>query len=86
MFDIWGRSGVLDKMLQDRQSLSKTKASDVSAPDDRLWVGLQAWAPQQLEFPLAAQVLTCPSTSFTDLAEIVSRIEPAQVATVDGEY
>ncbi|XP_049637929.1 patatin-like phospholipase domain-containing protein 7 isoform X2 [Suncus etruscus] len=58
VFDIWGRSGVLDKMLQDRQSLSKTKASDV---------------------------LTCPSTSFTDLAEIVSRIEPAQVATVDDE-
>lgn len=45
-------------MLQDRQSLSKTKASDV---------------------------LTCPSTSFTDLAEIVSRIEPAQVAAVDDE-
>lgn len=58
VFDIWGRSGVLDKMLQDRQSLSKTKASDV---------------------------LTCPSTSFTDLAEIVSRIEPAQVAAVDDE-
>lgn len=47
---------------------------------------MRAWAPQQLEFPLAAQVLTCPSTSFTDLAEIVSRIEPAQVAAVDGEY
>ncbi|XP_055988845.1 patatin-like phospholipase domain-containing protein 7 isoform X1 [Sorex fumeus] len=58
VFDIWGRSGVLDKMLQDRQGLSKTKAGDV---------------------------LTCPSASFTDLAEIVSRIEPAQVATVDDE-
>lgn len=33
----------------------------------------------------ALQVLTCPNASFTDLAEIVSRIEPARVATVDGE-
>ena len=31
VFDIWGRSGVLEKMLQDRQGTSKTKASDVSA-------------------------------------------------------
>lgn len=31
------------------------------------------------------QVLTCPSASFTDLAEIVSRIEPAKVTAVDGE-
>lgn len=34
---------------------------------------------------LALQVLTCPNASFTDLAEIVSRIEPAKVAVVDGE-
>ncbi|XP_064435121.1 patatin-like phospholipase domain-containing protein 7 isoform X4 [Mirounga angustirostris] len=57
VFDIWGRSGVLEKMLQDRQGTSK-KACDV---------------------------LTCPNASFTDLAEIVSRIEPAKVATVDDE-
>ncbi|XP_027471652.2 patatin-like phospholipase domain-containing protein 7 isoform X2 [Zalophus californianus] len=57
VFDIWGRSGVLEKMLQDRQGTSKMKACDV---------------------------LTCPNASFTDLAEIVSRIEPAKVATVDG--
>jgi lysophospholipid hydrolase len=31
------------------------------------------------------QVFTCPNSSFTDLAEIVSRIEPAKVAAVDGE-
>lgn len=31
------------------------------------------------------QVLTCPNASFTDLAEIVSRIEPAKVTAVDGE-
>ena len=36
-----------------------------------------------LRLPL--QVLTCPNASFTDLAEIVSRIEPAKVAVVDGE-
>uniref|UniRef100_A0A8C4PQ82 lysophospholipase n=1 Tax=Equus asinus asinus TaxID=83772 RepID=A0A8C4PQ82_EQUAS len=55
VFDIWGRSGVLEKMLQDRQGTSRMKA------------------------------LTCPNASFTDLAEIVSRIEPAKVAAVDGE-
>ncbi|KAI4577797.1 hypothetical protein MJT46_003632 [Ovis ammon polii x Ovis aries] len=58
VFDIWGRSGVLEKMLQDRQGTSKTKANDV---------------------------LTCPNASFTDLAEIVSRIEPAKVAAGDDE-
>lgn len=30
------------------------------------------------------QVLTCPNASFTDLAEIVSRIEPVKSALVDG--
>lgn len=34
---------------------------------------------------LCPQVLTCPNASFTDLAEIVSRIEPAKVAAGDGE-
>ncbi|XP_022356671.1 patatin-like phospholipase domain-containing protein 7 [Enhydra lutris kenyoni] len=58
VFDIWGRSGVLEKMLQDRQGPRKMKACDV---------------------------LTCPNASFTDLAEIVSRIEPAKAATVDDE-
>ncbi|XP_014385178.1 PREDICTED: patatin-like phospholipase domain-containing protein 7 [Myotis brandtii] len=58
VFDIWRRSGVLEKMLQDRQGTSKMKAFDV---------------------------LTCPNASFTDLAEIVSRIEPAKVAVVDDE-
>ncbi|XP_075865281.1 patatin-like phospholipase domain-containing protein 7 isoform X2 [Microcebus murinus] len=57
VFDIWGRSGVLDKMLQDRQGTDKRKA---------------------------CAVLTCPNASFTDLAEIVSRIEPTRAATVDG--
>ncbi|XP_036095131.1 patatin-like phospholipase domain-containing protein 7 isoform X3 [Rousettus aegyptiacus] len=58
VFDIWCRSGVLDKMLQDRQGTGRTQACDV---------------------------LTCPNASFTDLAEIVSRIEPAKVAVVDDE-
>ncbi|XP_043772124.1 patatin-like phospholipase domain-containing protein 7 isoform X5 [Cervus elaphus] len=58
VFDIWSRSGVLEKMLQDRQGTSKMKAWDV---------------------------LTCPNASFTDLAEIVSRIEPAKVAAGDDE-
>ncbi|XP_057578845.1 patatin-like phospholipase domain-containing protein 7 isoform X7 [Hippopotamus amphibius kiboko] len=58
VFDIWGRSGVLEKMLQDRQGTSKTEA---------------------------CSVLSCPNASFTDLAEIVSRIAPAKVAAVDDE-
>eukprot|EP00069_Balaena_mysticetus_P021848 bmy_13891T0 len=58
VFDIWGRSGVLEEMLQDRQGTSKVKACNV---------------------------LTCPNASFTDLAEIISRIEPAKVAAADGE-
>lgn len=31
------------------------------------------------------QVVTCPNASFTDLAEIVSRIEPVKPAVVDGK-
>ncbi|XP_008046035.1 patatin-like phospholipase domain-containing protein 7, partial [Carlito syrichta] len=58
VFDIWGRSGVLEKMLQDQPGTSKRKA---------------------------CAVLTCPNASFTDLAEIVSRIEPAQATSVDDE-
>uniref|UniRef100_G1RCR4 lysophospholipase n=1 Tax=Nomascus leucogenys TaxID=61853 RepID=G1RCR4_NOMLE len=58
VFDIWGRSGVLEKMLRDQQGPSKRPAS---------------------------AVLPCPNASFTDLAEIVSRIEPAKPAMVDDE-
>uniref|UniRef100_A0A8D2MSR0 lysophospholipase n=1 Tax=Zonotrichia albicollis TaxID=44394 RepID=A0A8D2MSR0_ZONAL len=52
VFNVWCRSGVLDKMLKDRQETCKSK-TDVSN-------------------------VTCPTTSFTDLAEIVSRIEPVK--------
>lgn len=31
------------------------------------------------------QVVTCPNASFTDLAEIVSRIEPVKNALIDGK-
>ncbi|XP_055455900.1 patatin-like phospholipase domain-containing protein 7 isoform X5 [Psammomys obesus] len=58
VFDIWVRSGVLEKMLQDQQGTSKRKDCGL---------------------------FTCPNASFTDLAEIVSRIEPAKVAVVDDE-
>ncbi|XP_063001036.1 patatin-like phospholipase domain-containing protein 7 isoform X2 [Elgaria multicarinata webbii] len=58
VFNVWCRSGVLDKMLKDRQELCKTKPSCL---------------------------MTCPTTSFTDLAEIVSRIEPAKAVVVDDE-
>lgn len=58
VFDVWVRSGALEKMLQDQQGTSKRKDCGL---------------------------FTCPNASFTDLAEIVSRIEPAKVAVVDGE-
>uniref|UniRef100_A0A8C8SWH2 Patatin like phospholipase domain containing 7 n=1 Tax=Pelusios castaneus TaxID=367368 RepID=A0A8C8SWH2_9SAUR len=58
VFNVWGRSGVLDKMLKDRQEIRKSQTSGI---------------------------VTCPTTSFTDLAEIVSRIEPVKAALVDGE-
>lgn len=32
------------------------------------------------------QNVTCPTTSFTDLAEIVSRIEPVKAPVADGEW
>lgn len=155
VFDIWCRSGVLDKMLQDRQGTGRTQACDVSAraapscpPPPRRGQGLrppQPAAPRsgphlcppaprpratrgggrselcpasvtpslpgvgllsklgsrggaglllgdtgvvalaRSALCLGLQVLTCPNASFTDLAEIVSRIEPAKVAVVDGE-
>ncbi|XP_072840759.2 patatin-like phospholipase domain-containing protein 7 isoform X2 [Pogona vitticeps] len=58
LFNVWCRSGVLEKMLKDRQELYKTKPSCL---------------------------VTCPTTSFTDLAEIVSRIEPVKPLVVDDE-
>ncbi|XP_060126384.1 patatin-like phospholipase domain-containing protein 7 isoform X3 [Zootoca vivipara] len=58
VFNVWCRSGVLDKMLKDRQELCKSKLPGV---------------------------VTCPTTSFTDLAEIVSRIEPVKAVIVDDE-
>uniref|UniRef100_A0A670KFE2 lysophospholipase n=1 Tax=Podarcis muralis TaxID=64176 RepID=A0A670KFE2_PODMU len=58
VFNVWCRSGVLDKMLKDRQELCKSKLPGV---------------------------MTCPTTSFTDLAEIVSRIEPVKAVIVDDE-
>ncbi|XP_068928805.1 patatin-like phospholipase domain-containing protein 7 isoform X3 [Petaurus breviceps papuanus] len=58
VFDIWTQTGVMEKMLKDRQETRKTKTSDA---------------------------LIYPNASFTDLAEIVSRIEPARSTVVDDE-
>uniref|UniRef100_A0A8B9CSG5 lysophospholipase n=1 Tax=Anser brachyrhynchus TaxID=132585 RepID=A0A8B9CSG5_9AVES len=58
VFGVWCRSGVLDKMLKDRQEICKSKTSDN---------------------------VTCATTSFTDLAEIVSRIEPVKAPVADGD-
>uniref|UniRef100_A0A665X3H2 lysophospholipase n=1 Tax=Echeneis naucrates TaxID=173247 RepID=A0A665X3H2_ECHNA len=61
VFDVWSRSGVVEKMLKDRH---------------------------QEEFHNSESkhnVVTCPNASFTDLAEIVSRIEPVKPAVVNDE-
>ena len=44
VFDIWGRIGVLENMLQDRQGTSKMKACDVSARAHTLLPFLPQWA------------------------------------------
>uniref|UniRef100_A0A673XFE4 lysophospholipase n=1 Tax=Salmo trutta TaxID=8032 RepID=A0A673XFE4_SALTR len=61
VFDMWSRSGVVDKMMKDRhqEEFHKTKSGNV---------------------------VTCPNASFTDLAEIVSRIEPVKPVLVEDEY
>lgn len=52
VFDVWRRSGVVEKMLKDRHQEEFHNTQSRS------------------------NVVTCPNASFTDLAEIVSRIEP----------
>ncbi|CAL9683712.1 unnamed protein product [Knipowitschia caucasica] len=61
VFDVWCRSGVVEKMLKDRhqEEFHNTQSKN--------------------------NVLTCPNASFTDLAEIVSRIEPVKPAVVDED-
>lgn len=61
VFDVWCRSGVVEKMLKDRhqEEFHNTQSKN--------------------------NVVTCPNASFTDLAEIVSRIEPVKPAVVDEE-
>ncbi|XP_061913043.1 patatin-like phospholipase domain-containing protein 7 isoform X2 [Entelurus aequoreus] len=61
VFDVWSRSGVVEKMLKDRH---QEEFHNTQSKND---------------------VLTCPNASFTDLAEIVSRIEPVKPALVDGD-
>ncbi|XP_012992269.2 patatin-like phospholipase domain-containing protein 7 isoform X1 [Esox lucius] len=58
LFDVWSRSGVVDKMMKDRhqEEFHKTRSGNV---------------------------VTCPNASFTDLAEIVSRIEPVKPVLVE---
>ncbi|KAJ8285698.1 hypothetical protein GJAV_G00029910 [Gymnothorax javanicus] len=53
VFDVWSRSGVVEKMLKDRHQ-------------------------EEFHNCKSNNVVTCPNASFTDLAEIVSRIEPAK--------
>uniref|UniRef100_A0A3P8ZU33 lysophospholipase n=1 Tax=Esox lucius TaxID=8010 RepID=A0A3P8ZU33_ESOLU len=62
VFDVWIRSGVVEKMMKDRhQEEFHNTQSNNNGP------------------------VTCPNASFTDLAEIVSRIEVTKPALVDEE-
>lgn len=61
VFDVWSRSGVVEKMLKDRHQEEFHNTHSNNGP------------------------VTCPNASFTDLAEIVSRIELAKPALVDEE-
>uniref|UniRef100_A0A3B3WVV0 lysophospholipase n=1 Tax=Poecilia mexicana TaxID=48701 RepID=A0A3B3WVV0_9TELE len=61
VFDVWRRSGVVEKMMKDRHQEETRNTQTMS------------------------NVVTCPNASFTDLAEIVSRIEPVKPAVVDEE-
>uniref|UniRef100_A0A669B3C1 lysophospholipase n=1 Tax=Oreochromis niloticus TaxID=8128 RepID=A0A669B3C1_ORENI len=61
VFDVWRRSGVVEKMLKDRHQEEFHNTQSRS------------------------NVVTCPNASFTDLAEIVSRIEPVKPPLVDGK-
>ncbi|XP_062333944.1 patatin-like phospholipase domain-containing protein 7a isoform X2 [Osmerus eperlanus] len=58
VFDVWKRSGVVEKMLKDRHQ-------------------------EEFHNTQSNNVVTCPNASFTDLAEIVSRIEQVKPALVD---
>ncbi|XP_067106176.1 patatin-like phospholipase domain-containing protein 7a isoform X1 [Osmerus mordax] len=60
VFDVWKRSGVVEKMLKDRHQ-------------------------EEFHNTQSNNVVTCPNASFTDLAEIVSRIEQVKPALVDEE-
>ncbi|XP_075935857.1 patatin-like phospholipase domain-containing protein 7a [Anarhichas minor] len=60
VFDVWIRSGVVDKMLKDRHQ-------------------------EEFHNTRSKNNVSCPNASFTDLAEIVSRIEPVKPALVDEE-
>ncbi|KAF3696223.1 Patatin-like phospholipase domain-containing protein 7 [Channa argus] len=71
LFDVWHRSGVVGSMLKDRhqEEFHKTKTGHYQAGVETNKV----------------QVVTCPNASFTDLAEIVSRIDPVKNALISEE-
>lgn len=79
--------------LQGAEHLSRPRPQRVAErawglarqPRAVVWGPGELWPWPQVPSTSALQVLTCPNASFTDLAEIVSRIEPAKAATVDGE-
>lgn len=69
----------------DHRGLQRGAGGLARQPRAVVWGPEELWPWPHVSSISALQVLTCPNASFTDLAEIVSRIEPTKVATVDGE-
>uniref|UniRef100_A0A7N5ZUS6 lysophospholipase n=1 Tax=Anabas testudineus TaxID=64144 RepID=A0A7N5ZUS6_ANATE len=70
LFDVWHRSGVVDSIIY-------------TINFDMLLYGCQHTGLHWSKICFF-QVVTCPNASFTDLAEIVSRIEPVKNALING--
>ncbi|NIG61938.1 hypothetical protein BU61_11356 [Pontoporia blainvillei] len=75
VFGGWSRGDIVEKMLTDRRSADLNESRRADTSDD----------PESLTHA-SPQVLAFPSSGFTDLAEIVSRIEPptSYVSVSDG--
>ncbi|CAB1318645.1 unnamed protein product [Coregonus sp. 'balchen'] len=83
LFDMWSRSGVGEKMLKDRQQ-EESHNTHSNNNDFCMKPLVKDTCALSVTCVLQGPV-TCHNASFTDLAEIVSRIELAKPALVDGE-
>ncbi|KAM9822175.1 patatin-like phospholipase domain-containing protein 7 isoform 2-T2 [Syngnathus typhle] len=95
LFDVWQRSSVVDSMLKDRhqEEFHKTKSSHwghggtgfEDVDQIKMVVTTEPRRIMEESFQECMRVVTCPNASFTDLAEIVSRIDPVKTALIEEE-